>query len=149
MTAASAISLLDLLRSTAARGSARAKRQLSEVAAKLVASAMDDYRHVDELDRSMANQDPQAFDQEAAVVIRRLYNEWASQAEALLDRVLPLEHSGVSVARATELVDAVGRTRAMLSVSLSDLDRAEQQLQRGEVKPVEEVRRELRLKSHG
>jgi hypothetical protein len=146
MTAASAIPLLDLLRASAARGGNRAKKQLSDIAARLVASAMDDYRHVDGLDRGMASEDPQAFDRDAAVVIRRLYDEWASQAETLLDRVLPLERSGVSIAGASELADAVGRTRAMLSVSLDNLDRAEDQLRRGEVKSVEEVRRELRAK---
>src|SRR4051794_23801348 len=90
MTAAGALPLLDLLQSSAVRGGDGAKRRLAKVADSLVESALDDFRHVEDLDRAKATVDPNAFDRNAAMLIRSLFDQWAAEAESLLDRIMPM-----------------------------------------------------------
>lgn len=130
--------LLETLRSPHGNGGTKPDSiRQAEIAAKFVAAALDEYRHLDALDH---RDEDEPFDRQTALMLRERFDVWATYAEALLDRV------GPSVRGTSELLDAVGRTRAMLSVTLEDLDHAEEQIRRGETVSLEEVRRELRAR---
>jgi hypothetical protein len=76
-----------------------------------------------------------------------MYEDWASQAEALLKRILPLGGPGqAQVPRLRELFDAHGRTRARLSLSLEAMEESHNDLLAGRVVSAEEVCRELRAR---
>src|SRR5438067_8581014 len=123
--------------------SERQPERSAKVAAELIRSALGEIRHIENLDESLAPGDPSQFDRQTVALLRGMYEEWARQAEALLDRVAPLERAG-PIAGAEALRDAQGRTWAMLSIPLDRLERSHKDAVEGRTIPVEEVRRELR-----
>jgi len=118
----------------------------AKVAAELIQSALGEIRHVQNLDESLAPQDPAHFDRQTVALLRGMYEDWARQAEGLLERIAPLERRCGPIEGAQALRDAHGRTRAMLSIPLDRLERAHKDAVEGRTSPVEEVRRELRLR---
>lgn len=74
---------------------------------------------------------------------------WADDAEALLYRAQSVSSGGQAVAGLDELRDAVGRARAILGLPPALIARRREQAMRGEVHPIEEVRRELRDRVRG
>jgi hypothetical protein len=117
----------------------------ADVATQLVAAALAELRGIEKLDQSLLAPDPAQFDRRTAALIRGLYERWAHEAEALLDRVTQTERRFGPVTGANELRDEFGRTMAMLSVSLDDMEAARQDVAAGRLFSIEEVRRELRL----
>ena len=124
------------------------QKRLLSVIAQLVTGSLCQYRRIDALDRSVRTSQDDPFDRPIAVLLREAYDRWAVDAEALLDRAAELGREGRELPGFEELGDAVGRTRAFLSVTLESMDRAEKQIERGEVTPLAEVRRELRARYH-
>lgn len=136
--------LFDVLRSSASRRARHtgldADERFLSIVEQFVAAALAEYRHIDFLDRSARSHAEDPFDRQTAALLRQRYDRWAADAEALLERITP----AMRVPGVRDLEDAVGRTRAMLSVSLDAIDRAAEQVKRGESIPLAEVRRELR-----
>lgn len=136
------LSLLDVVISDAA-----AERS-SAVAAQLVQSALSEYDRIKQLDGELAPRSNAEHDRHTAVLIRGMYEDWARQADALLDRVTRVQKRFGPVADSEKLGDMYGRTRAMLSVTLEQIERARRDVAEGRTIPMEEVRRELRLRTH-
>jgi len=74
-----------------------------------------------------------------------MYELWVCEADSLLDRVRQARQKFGDVPRCEELRDALGRTLAMLSVSVDDMEGGRKDFLEGRVLSAEEVRRELRL----
>ena len=72
------------------------------------------------------------------------WGKWADSAQALYNRVLPLLNAKRHVSGAHDLDYEIGRARAMLSISPRQMLARQDQVRRGETKPLEDVRRELR-----
>lgn len=72
------------------------------------------------------------------------WRRWADHAESIRQRLRPLLHAGQRVNGADELGHAVGRALAMLTITPEDQLQALEQIRRGHVVPIAEVRRELR-----
>jgi hypothetical protein len=118
------------------------------VAGELAKSALEDIQHVENLDEGLAPSDPSQFDRQTIALLRSMYEEWVRAAEALLERIDRLERAGTSVAGSNALRDAHGRTRAMLSLSLDQLEEGHRAAITGRGIPIQEVRRELRVGTH-
>jgi len=143
----SALPLLDMYLAIAREpgaASARSREHLRQVAERLVESALSEHRHLDQLDTAVSPAEAPGTGARAAALMRKLYEQWTCEAEALLQRVTALEHDGVHVGGAEELRHQHGRVRAMLSVTLEDIERGRQQFRDGRWRTIEEVRRELR-----
>src|SRR5579884_700145 len=92
------------------------------VADRLISASLSELQEIKQLDESLSPETPAQFDRQTAALVRGMYEDWARQTEALLDRVRTLEaHTGPLV-RAEELRDAHGHVRAMLSVSLDAIE---------------------------
>jgi hypothetical protein len=86
----------------------------------------------------------------AAERLHEAWRSWAEDAEAVLRQVQRTrDATGVSVPRLDELRDAVGRALAMLQLPPSVIAKRREQVARGDVYSIEEVRRELRLGHRG
>jgi len=118
------------------------------VASQLLQSALLDLQQIEKLDESLMPPDSAHFDRATAALIRGLYEDWAHQAEALIERLGNLERRSTPIEGAEALRDAHGRTKAMLSVPLEHIEEAERDIEEGRTKSLEEVRRELRLGVH-
>jgi predicted transcriptional regulator len=117
------------------------------VAGQLVRSALSELADIHVLEENVAPENPLAFERQTASSIRGMYESWVRGAEALLERVAVVERNSRAVEEAEALRDAVGRTRAMLSVSLDQVERGLRDIAEGHTVPAEEVRRELRLRA--
>lgn len=80
----------------------------------------------------------------AAMQLRSAWQRWADDADALLDRIRPHLKQKVHVIGALDLDYAIGRARAMLSLTPEAVMASREQVRRGAVRSAEEVRRELR-----
>jgi hypothetical protein len=149
MTTSMALPLFDAMYSSThgAASTATTSDYLGSVAAEFVAAALADYRLIRKLDEVPIGKQP-VFDRQVAILIRHMYDEWATQGEGLLKRIAAINVERSGDGRGTpgieDLRDAVGRTRAMLSVSLEEIEEGIAECERGETIPLEEVRRELR-----
>lgn len=137
-----ALPLFDAVLSSG-QGPGRAER----VAIQLVQSGLSELADIQKLEDSVAPEDPLAFDRRTAAAIRDMYEAWAQAAEALLVRVATVERQAGMVANAEALRDALGRTRAMLSVSLDQAERGLRDIAQGRTVSGQEARRELRLRA--
>ena len=120
----------------------------ARVAAQIIDSALSELEQIEKIDRSLAPENPLQFDRHTVGLLRNLYEQWVRDAQGLLDRIETLEERWGAVSGAQRLRDAHGRTMAMLSISLKDMEEARRQIAEGRLTPIEEVRRELRLKVH-
>ena len=120
----------------------------SKMAVQMIESALSELRQIEKIDQSLAPPDPLHFDRETAALIRGMYEKWVGETEALLDRIDQVEKRFGRLTSSESLRDAAGRTRAMLSISLDDMEAARRQIREGRLAPVGEVRRELRIGVH-
>ena len=116
----------------------------AHIAAELVQSALSQIEHLRRLDESLAPTDPTSFDRRTVALLREMYESWATDAEALLKYLDAIQRRRVNIPGIEDLKDAHGRTRAMLSISLDDLERGHRDAVAGRTTPIAEVRRELR-----
>ena len=137
--------LLDLLASPA--GEQGTDRALAERAGQLMEFALAEYDRIAGLDENLGRLALRHTDRQGAAAIRRLYQQWVEQADELLHRVRTHGLRERLADGYEKLERAVGRTLAMLSVTLDSLERADEQIQKGEVVSAEEIRRELRARS--
>jgi hypothetical protein len=121
--------------------------QSSRVAARLVSSALAEIDQIQKLDESLAPQEPLGFDRRTAALVRGMYEKWVQEADLLLDRLGVLEKRFGPIPEAQKLRDAHGRTRAMLSTSLDDLEHGLKDVAAGRTHSIGEVRRELHLRA--
>lgn len=144
----SALPLFDIVLSARGRGpwSAANTDRLARLTEGLIRSALVELQQIEALDACLAAPDPAAFDEQAAALLRGMYEQWARDADAVLDRVASAQRLGVSVAPAsTELRDSQGRVRAALAVTPQAVAEAQAQFVAGRTLTLEEVRRELRI----
>jgi hypothetical protein len=135
-----ALPLIDLVLSSPNRtGQSRA------ITSQLMESALRELEQLKRLDDTLMPDSKAASDRPTAVLVRGMYEEWAHQAEALLERVERLQSRSGPVDGYELLRDAHGRTKAMLSVSLEEMEQARRDVAEGRLIPAQEVRRELRL----
>ena len=116
----------------------------ARIAGELVQASLSQISHLRRLDESLAPADPKAFDRRTIALLREMYELWAQDAEALLKQLEAVQRRRVSIPGIEDLKDAHGRTRAMLSISLDDLERGHRDAVAGRTTPIGEVRRELR-----
>ena len=76
--------------------------------------------------------------------LHEAWRSWADGAEALLRHAEAVRAGGQTVARVDELRDEVGHVIAMLQLTPAVIAQRREQVRRGEVYSVQEVRRELR-----
>ena len=137
-----ALPLLDLVLASE-QGSERSAR----VAVRLLNSALAELQQIEALDASSAPENPEEFDRSTASLLRGMYERWADETEQLLDRVDRLQKStSATIPGADQIRRAHGRTRARLSISLDDMERGVREAAQGDTVPIEEVRRDLRLR---
>jgi hypothetical protein len=117
------------------------------VATELIQSALDDIRHIENLDESLAPDNRAKFDRQTVFLVHQMYEEWAKSTETLLDRLTGLERRQGPLAGSNDLRDAHGRVRAMLTISIDRLEEDHRLAQMPGIS-VQEVRRELRLGTH-
>lgn len=121
----------------------------AKVAAQLTHSALGDLDEIEALDNSLVPDDPDRFDRSTASLLRGMYERWADETERLLERIDRLEQAAkLSVPGSDALRHAHGRTRARLSVSLDDMEQGVHEARDGHTIPLEEIRRDLRLRVH-
>ncbi|HEY8746946.1 MAG TPA: hypothetical protein VIM11_03150 [Tepidisphaeraceae bacterium] len=129
--------------------SGRSVGQSAKVAGQLVHAALADLREIESLDDSLAPETPLEFDRSTASLLRGMYERWADESERLLERIDRFERaSGTRVTGAGQLRHARGRSRARLSVSLDDMEQGVRDAAEDRTVPIEEVRRDLRLRVH-
>ncbi|HWE92938.1 MAG TPA: hypothetical protein VG269_03120 [Tepidisphaeraceae bacterium] len=118
------------------------------LAAHFIESSLADLEWIKRVDGTLMPDTKAALERPTAVMVRGLYEDWARQAEGLLDRVERLQAHTKPIPGYEALRDAHGRTRAMLSVSLEDMEQGRRDLLEGRMVSAEEVRRELRVGVH-
>jgi len=141
-----AVSLFDVLARRDCGAGADAKAPMANLGAlaeKLVANSLTDFARVTEYEEQFAwsvVREPQE-DLEVMRTVSRLYADWADEAAQVLDRVASL--GGRRLAGADELHDALGRTRARLTVTPEQIAKAKEQVRQGRIVPAKELRDEL------
>ena len=144
----SALPLFDLLLSsnhlTGGTGESAELGRAVRWAAELVEESLAQVGHIRGMDKDLGSASENGvFDRQAAALLQGAYEDWRNGAEALLSRIKRIERKGVSVQGSKSLRDECGRVSAMLQVTLDELDEAAEQVRRGEVFTIAEVRREL------
>lgn len=122
----------------------RAERAIT-MAGQLAEGAIGELRQIQTIEEGLAPAGLTNFDRPTAALIRGMYEQWAHEAQSLLDRIRDAKPRFGAVLHAEELRDALGRTLAMLSVSLDDMEAGRRDIAEGRVLSSQEVRRELRL----
>jgi hypothetical protein len=120
---------------------------LADRAARLIDFALAEHERISGLDIGMGRLALDYTDPQGAATMRRMYQQWADQADELLRRVKSHGLRERLRAKFDALERAVGVTLAMLSIKLDSLRRSAEQINRGEVVSIEEVRRELRART--
>lgn len=108
-----------------------------------VAAALAEARALRQYDEQLY---PPASDQEALGVARELHRawgDWLAEAQALAERLRPLMAAKPTVEGAEALETAMARARAVAGLTPDSMNARRDQVARGEVKSIEEVRREL------
>jgi hypothetical protein len=121
----------------------------AEWAEQSVRQLLDEYERIHTIDLRAGRDRGEngVFDRELAMALESAYEDWGYKVEALLKRVDRLAHRGAAIAGADSLRGHYGRTKAMLSVTLDELDAAKAEADRGEVISGEDLRRELQLRA--
>jgi len=122
----------------------RAERTVS-MAGQLVEGALGELRRIQNIEEGLAPAGLTHFDRPTVALIRGMYEQWAHEAQSLLDRITQAQQKFGAIPKSEELRDALGRTLAMLSVSLDDMEAGRRDIVEGRVLSGEEARRELRL----
>jgi hypothetical protein len=128
--------------------SSELRANAAKIAAALVDSLLAEYAGLRQLDGFLYPNRERRAERRVAQSLHAAWRQWADDAGLLLDRLQRLNAAGERFTRQEQLADAHGRTMAMLQITLERNDRACDQVKRGELIPVEEVRRELRAEAH-
>jgi hypothetical protein len=87
--------------------------------------------------------------QEAAEHLHRAWRDWVEDAKAVIRQTEPIIANGAEISEVIALREEVARAEALLQLPPSLIAQRRQQVERGEVYSLEEVRRELRACSRG
>ena len=87
--------------------------------------------------------------QAAAEQLHAAWRRWAEEAQRLLNRAEVASSNANKIAGMDTLRDVLGRTQAMLKLTPAMIAKRREQVLRGEVYTMEEVRRELRAGVRG
>lgn len=120
---------------------------LADRAERLIDFALAEHERISGLDIGTGRLALDYTDPQGAAAMRRMYQQWADQAHELLRRVTGRGLRDRLRAKFDALDRTVGVTRAMLSITLESSRRSDEQVERGELVSIEEVRRELRARS--
>jgi phage/plasmid-associated DNA primase len=139
-----AVPLFDILAHS--QGSDADGPRLAQLAEKLVESALADWQRVLDYEQQFSSAElaTPALESQFNQSIYRIYQEWAADAEQILQRTRSLAARGYPVENGRALEDAHGRVGARLKLTPQMLARATEQVRRGETTPIEELRNELR-----
>ena len=136
-----AISLFDLLARDGARD------PLARFAESLVAGSLADYERLRTYEQQFAtarlSEPAQELERDRAVWQR--YSEWTDEAEQVLSRARARVAAGTAIEGLDRLDDAIGRTRARLSVTPEQLAKGREQVRQGQFVPARELRDELHI----
>ena len=121
----------------------RAERSV-EVASRMIDAAVTDLRQIEIMEESLAPAGLSQFDRQTVALLRGMYEQWTFEARSHLDRAEQAERRFGKIEQVQTLRDALGRTLAMLSVTIDDMEFGSRGILEGRVVPAEEVRRELR-----
>jgi hypothetical protein len=119
------------------------------MAEKLVASALNDLKRIGEYERlcaSTATTEPPSLTPALGNSLHDLYTQWVSEADAIALRARTLQGQGVRIVAADKLDDAIGQTRARVSVTPEQIALATAQARQGQFVPSRELRDELRAR---
>jgi len=119
-----------------------------KVARRLIESMLFDRKEIEKFDDTLAPEDPLHFDRQSAGLIRQMYERWADEAKSLLEQIAKGAQRFGPVPEIEKLQYAFGKTMAMLSISLDDMDAGCRDILEGRLHSAEEVRRELHLRTH-
>ena len=108
----------------------------ARIAGELVQASLSQIAHLRRLDESLAPSDPTSFDRRTIALLREMYEIWANDAEALLKQLDAVQRRRVPVPGIEDLKDVHGRMRAMLSISLDDLERGHREAVAGLTTPI-------------
>jgi hypothetical protein len=113
------------------------------IAAAFIQSALADLERIERLDNSLLPVTDGPLDLPTLKLVWGMYEEWAQNTEALLNRIEQLEKSVGKIVMKETLWDAYGKLRAMLSITLEGWASIDEELEEEGI-PLEAVRRELR-----
>jgi dihydrodipicolinate synthase/N-acetylneuraminate lyase len=114
-----------------------------------VAAALAEARALQQHDQQLFPSTGDQTSLRAAQHLHDAWKRWADDAEALYERIRPLLRARQHVAGAHDLDYAIGRARATVRIAPAEMLDREQRAQSGDVKTIEEVRRELRAADRG
>jgi hypothetical protein len=145
-----AVSLFDVLAAGgggggSAPGPAAPGDPLTQFAASLVAAVFADFERLREYQQQFATarlSDP-AQELERDRAVWQLYSAWADEAEQVLSRASARAAAGAAIKGLDRLDDAIGRTRARLSVTPEQIARGREQARQGQFVPAKGLRDEL------
>ena len=120
---------------------------LVRLAEQMVATSIKSGQMLRELRERMFPMSDNPAALEVAHALRAEFLQWADEADAVFERASKLRQSGRSISGSEELGDLIGMTRAMLQITPEAHLQAVEQIRRGETVPIDEVRRELRLRT--
>jgi hypothetical protein len=122
--------------------------ELLSLAHKLVAAALADLQRLREYEAQCFAQDWRVPDlhQNLTRSLYGLYQQWATDAGQVLERVRALTAAGSLVTDAHQLEDAYGSASARLQLTPNQIERATAQARRRETVPAEVLRGELRAR---
>ena len=147
----SALPLFDVVLSSQGRSRGKGapsvdeKQFLTELTDRLIRSALVELQQIEAIDACLADHASAHFDEQAAAVLRGMYEQWVRDADGVLDRAGRAGGLGAQLAPVvSELRDAQGRVRAALAVTPEAIADARADFAAGRTYSIEEVRRELR-----
>jgi hypothetical protein len=129
-----ALPLFDSIFQVASRdpdGTAPVPARLAILAAQLIRSTLTDLSEIESFDLALAPADADSFDSQAAVLLRGMYEQWARDADAVLERAGKVQRTGLTVNGIQDLRDAHGWLLAILQISLDDIARGRRQFRQG------------------
>jgi hypothetical protein len=139
-----AVTLFDTLATVSSRGTS--STDLSSMASELIANQLEDLQRVKNYEKPClaCGWEDAELHSRLTREVYALYENWASEAEEVLGHVAPFSEHGNVANGLRELKDAYWRVKARLKLTPEQIERAMDQVRRGETIPAEEARNELR-----
>jgi hypothetical protein len=122
--------------------------EIVSLAHKLVSAALADLQRLRDYELQCFARDWRDADLHRNLTrsLHGLYQQWARDAEEVVERVRSLSAAGTPVAGADQLEEACGSVLARLQLAPDQIERGTAQARRGETVPGEVLRNELRAR---
>jgi len=143
------LALLDVIAKSATTYDNEPSAELElRLANELVAAAVDEMKHIEALDEcGPTRKRRRIYVGETEAAMRSIYERWLEPAWTLLRRAREIVAYGRRIELLEELESAVLLARGLLMMTVAELEAAEEDVRRGNVVSIEEVRRELRARA--